>query len=65
MEVESPELKGGHPPAQKVGGMRIVQHKSNDEKEVPAKPTEEDKEEFGEDAPVKAPSVIIRLIFPI
>ena len=58
MENETAELKGGHAPAVKVGGVRIVQHKPKEEKEVAGKPSEEEKEEFGEDAPVKAPSVI-------
>ena len=49
-----PELKAGHPPAQKVGGMRVVQKKaaSSNEKEEP-KMTQEEKEEFGEDKPLK------------
>jgi hypothetical protein len=58
MENDNTELKGGHPPAQKVGGVRIVQHKPKEEKEPVGKPSEEEKEEFGVDAPVKAPSVI-------
>lgn len=62
---ETTELKAGHAPAQKVGGMRIVQHKHKDEKHdgSPPKVSEEDKEEFGEDRPVKAASVIITVIF--
>ncbi len=32
MEEESSELKGGHAPAMKVGGMRVVQKKEKDEK---------------------------------
>ena len=59
MENETAELKGGHAPAVKVGGVRIVQHKPKEEKEVAGKPSEEEKEEFGEDAPVKAPSTVL------
>ncbi|XP_074605312.1 death-associated protein 1-like [Brevipalpus obovatus] len=46
------ELKAGHPPAVKVGGMRITQHKTakEPEKEVP-KPAEE-----GEESEAVAPS---------
>ena len=53
------ELKAGHPPAQKVGGMRVVQHKHKEEKHEgsPPKMSEEEREEFGEDKPVKAASV--------
>lgn len=56
---ETGELKAGHPPAQKVGGMRVVQHKQKEEKieASPSKMTEEDREEFGEDLPLKAASV--------
>lgn len=58
---ETSELKAGHPPAQKVGGMRIVQHKHKDEKHEgsPPKMTDEDKEEFGEDRPVKSASSVV------
>ena len=52
------ELKGGHAPATKVGGMRVVQHKPPKE-DSPPKISDEDKEEFGEDSPTKAPAVII------
>lgn len=49
-DVEPQELKGGHAPAVKVGGMRVVQHKQDKpEEKSPAKPTEEEIEEFGED----------------
>merc|ERR1712012_1486498 len=53
---ESSELKAGHAPAQKVGGMRIVQHKHKEEKHEgsPPKMSDEDKEEFGEDRPAKS-----------
>ena len=47
---EAQELKGGHAPAVKVGGMRVVQHKQpKAEEKAAAKPTEEEVEEFGED----------------
>ena len=55
---ESNEMKAGHAPAQKVGGVRIAQKKHKDEKVdgSPPKVSEEDKEEFGDNAPVKAAS---------
>jgi len=59
MADESPELKAGHAPATKVGGMRVVQHKTpKDEKDEKAekKMSAEDVEEFGEDKPVKKSS---------
>ncbi|RWS08994.1 death-associated protein-like protein [Dinothrombium tinctorium] len=48
---ESNELKAGHPPAVKVGGMRITQHKPAHDKTQEARTNEskdEDKEEEGE-----------------
>ena len=57
---ESSELKAGHAPAQKVGGVRIVKNKHSKEEKVdgsPPKASDEDKEEFGEDRPVKADKV--------
>ena len=59
MSDESPELKAGHAPATKVGGMRVVKHKANPNKEEEKAKTEkmsqEEKEEFGEDKPEKKP----------
>jgi hypothetical protein len=56
---DTAELKAGHAPAQKVGGVRIVQQKNKDDKHdgSPPKQTEEEKEEFGEDKPQKASGV--------
>ena len=57
------ELKGGHEPAKIVGGRRIVtreRHSESEDKTPPKKAsdqTEEEKEEFGEDKPVKGASV--------
>eukprot|EP00092_Neocalanus_flemingeri_P049541 GFUD01056974.1.p1 GENE.GFUD01056974.1~~GFUD01056974.1.p1 ORF type:complete len:111 (+),score=42.19 GFUD01056974.1:66-398(+) len=52
-ERELAELKGGHAPAQKVGGVRLVNRtptkSESDKNEKPANPSEEDVEEFGED----------------
>jgi len=60
------EIKGGHAPAQKVGGMRVVQHKHQAEKTTEkeaaaaaAKPSSDEKEEFGEDKPVKPPISVV------
>jgi len=67
-EKNNEEIKGGHAPAQKVGGMRVVQHKHQAEKaekaaapgaEKDAEKKAEDKEEFGEDKPVKPPSSVL------
>ena len=58
--ADKEEIKGGHAPAQKVGGMRVVQHKhpeKSSDKEPAKQLTEEEKIEFGEDKPVKPPSV--------
>jgi len=41
-QEETSELKAGHPPAVKAGGMRITQHKTpHAEKEKPAEPKKE------------------------
>ena len=60
---ETVELKAGHAPAVKVGGMRVVQHKPPKAEEP--KMSAEDKQEFGED-PKKAPapdSVLVSGVF--
>jgi len=52
---DSPDLKGGRPPAVKVGGMRVVQHKrttSENEKAEEEKPTEEATKEESADTEV-------------
>eukprot|EP00091_Calanus_sinicus_P012390 TRINITY_DN27957_c0_g1_i1.p1 TRINITY_DN27957_c0_g1~~TRINITY_DN27957_c0_g1_i1.p1 ORF type:complete len:111 (-),score=38.47 TRINITY_DN27957_c0_g1_i1:83-415(-) len=57
-DTEVADLKGGHAPAQKVGGVRIVSRgtptkSESDKNDKPAKPSEEDLEEFGEDEEAK------------
>ena len=57
-KTQGVELKGGHEPAKMVGGRRIVtrdRHSESEDKAPPKKSeqTEEEKEEFGEDKPVK------------
>lgn len=55
------DLKGGHAPATKVGGMRVVQHKEHraEKAATPPKPTEEEIEEFGEDKKEKKEAPVI------
>ncbi|KAK7112384.1 death-associated protein 1 homolog [Littorina saxatilis] len=45
------DLKAGHAPAVKVGGMRVVQHKKEAEKPDQPQMTAEDEEEFGTSPP--------------
>jgi len=57
-EESHSDLKGGHAPAVKVGGMRIVQHKKEGEKvEVPV-PTEDEVAEFSS-SPPKQPQMLV------
>ncbi|XP_014674929.1 PREDICTED: death-associated protein 1-like [Priapulus caudatus] len=54
------DLKAGHPPAVKAGGMRITQHKTPQESvKKTEKMSEEDKEEFPEPSPPKAQTVVV------
>jgi len=47
---ESADLKGGHAPAVKVGGMRVVQHKNTDKSEA-APMTNAEEIEYGSSPP--------------
>ena len=60
MEGENQELKAGHPPAQKVGGMRIVQQKKPEKHEgsPPKVSGEDEKEDDGDEKVVIVAPVI-------
>jgi len=57
--TDAPQLKAGHAPATKVGGMRVVQNKPPKEKTAEVKMTDEEKAEFGEDGKEKKGEVIV------
>ncbi|CAG5116799.1 unnamed protein product [Candidula unifasciata] len=50
-DAGSGDLKAGHPPAVKVGGMRVVKHKKESEKSEPATMTPEEEAEYGSSPP--------------
>ncbi|XP_034427519.1 death-associated protein 1 [Hippoglossus hippoglossus] len=54
---EKVETKGGHPPAVKAGGMRIVQKHQTAAVPEPL-PKEEDDEEYVSSSPPKAPVIV-------
>jgi len=60
---EPTDLKGGHAPAVKAGGMRITQHKTQHHEKPAAEPkkdeTQEDEEELEEEVPPKATPLVI------
>uniref|UniRef100_A0A0B6ZFS7 Death-associated protein 1 n=2 Tax=Arion vulgaris TaxID=1028688 RepID=A0A0B6ZFS7_9EUPU len=50
-DTGSGDLKAGHPPAVKVGGMRVVQHKKEGDKAEVVTMTPEEEAEFGSSPP--------------
>ncbi|XP_023329185.1 death-associated protein 1 [Eurytemora carolleeae] len=59
-DTDAQDLKGGHAPALKVGGMRVVQKAPREDKsESPVKPTDEEIEEFGEDKKEKNADIVV------
>uniref|UniRef100_A0A8C6WN14 Death-associated protein n=1 Tax=Neogobius melanostomus TaxID=47308 RepID=A0A8C6WN14_9GOBI len=60
---EKVEMKGGHLPAVKAGGMRIVQkYQPTPAPEPPAKKEEEEEEEYESSSPPKAPVIVSGVI---
>jgi len=54
------DMKGGHAPAQKVGGVRqVVKPRKSESDKAPVKPTAEDIEEFGEDKLEKSSTTVV------
>eukprot|EP00088_Acartia_fossae_P062930 TRINITY_DN76376_c0_g1_i1.p1 TRINITY_DN76376_c0_g1~~TRINITY_DN76376_c0_g1_i1.p1 ORF type:complete len:105 (+),score=36.71 TRINITY_DN76376_c0_g1_i1:45-359(+) len=54
------DMKGGHAPAQKVGGVRqVVKPRKSESDKVPVKPTAEEIEEFGEDKKEKQSTAVV------
>jgi hypothetical protein len=58
MSSNDQELKAGHPPAVKAGGMRIKQSKHTQHAEAPAPMTAEEKEEYPEEK-VETEAVVV------
>ncbi|XP_041670178.1 death-associated protein 1 [Cheilinus undulatus] len=59
---EKVETKGGHPPAVKAGGMRIVQKHQPTAAAPEPPPKDEDEEEYVSSSPPKAPVVVSGVI---
>ncbi|XP_074549957.1 death-associated protein 1 homolog [Halichoeres trimaculatus] len=59
---EKVETKGGHAPAVKAGGMRIVQKHQPAAVPEPPPPKDEDEEEYVSTSPPKAPVVVSGVI---
>jgi hypothetical protein len=58
-DTEAQDLKGGHAPALKVGGMRVAQKPREEKQGSPTKPTDEEIDEFGEDKKEKLGDVVV------
>jgi len=59
--VEETELKGGHPPAVKAGGMRVARNKQNStgDKAEKTEMTKEEQEQYGTSPPKVDKNVVV------
>ncbi|XP_057305067.1 death-associated protein 1-like [Hydractinia symbiolongicarpus] len=56
------EIKGGHAPAVKVGGMRVVQHPHTHTEKLSREELEKEEEEFQTEKPEEKPVVVAGVV---
>jgi len=56
---DAQELKGGHPPAVKAGGMRVARHHQSSTGESKNEMTKEEQEEYGTSPPKTNKDVVV------